>query len=838
MGKRKLVAHGYRSFCVTLNNSMERVRLKRANDRDFEMTSWVKLLLSVLTALSIASCGDDGSSDSSLTAGYSLGGRVSGLATGAKLTLLRTSASQPDWNSVTLSENGEFTFETPLRHNGSYAVIVGTQPVGQTCSVRNGSGAGVVANVKTLVVTCSSNPFQVSGTVKGLFAGRQLTLLNNSGDETTIANNGNFSFAQPVAFDGSYSVTVGKQPRGQTCTVSNGSGEGVVTNVNDVSVVCSDVTLAVTGIVSGLGLGKQVTLLNNSSDALSVVSNGNFTFGTPVVFDSSYAVTIGTQPTGQICSVRNGSGSGVVADVKTISVVCSDITYRVSGIVSGLAKGRQVTLANNAGNSVTVYADGSFEFAPVAYQGNFAVTVATQPLGQVCTVSNGVGAGVVADINTVMVRCSDVTFRVYGTVSGLSEGKQVTLLNNAGDPKTVYANGSFVFGTAIAYNGSYAVTVGTQPTGRHVCSVSSAAGAGVTADVRSVAVVCSDISFRIAGTVSGLGQGKQVTLFNNGNNPTTVAANGSFAFSTAIPYDGRYSVTVGTQPTGQVCTVSNGSGAGVVGDIATVGVVCSNLSFRVSGTVSGLKKGRQVTLLNNAGNSVTVYADGSFEFSTPLAFNGSYQITVGTQPLGQICTVSNGVGAGVVASVNSVAVVCSDVNYRISGTVSGLKAGNQVTLLNNAGDATTIYADGTFAFQTPIAFNANYGVTIGTQPTGQICSVTNAGGTYLTADVANVVVRCSDITFKVSGSITGLEQGKQLTLLNNLGDPAVISANGGFIFAQPVAYGGSYDVSIGTQPTGQQCAVANGRGSGVVANAGGIVVSCSAISGVTGAGGG
>jgi hypothetical protein len=801
------------------------------------MTSWVKTLLTVLTALSIVSCGGDGSSDSSLTAGYSLGGQVSGLAKGAKLTLLSTGASQPDWNSVTLSENGEFTFETPLRHNGSYAVIVGTQPVGQTCSVRNASGAGVIANVKTLVVTCSSNPFQVSGVVKGLSAGRQLALLNNSGDQTTITNNGNFSFAQPVSFDGSYSVTVGKQPLGQTCTVSNGSGEGVVTNVNNVSVVCSDITLAVTGIVSGLGLGKQVTLLNNASDALSVSSNGSFRFETPVVFDSSYAVTIGTQPTGQICSVNNGSGSGVVADVRTISVVCSDITYRVSGTVSGLAKGRQVTLANNAGNSVTMYADGSFEFAPVAYQGNFAVTVGTQPLGQVCTVSNGVGAGVVADINTVMVRCSDVTFRVYGSVSGLSEGKQVTLLNNAGDPKTVYANGSFVFGTTIAYNGSYAITVGTQPTGRHVCSVSNAAGAGVTADVRSVAVVCSDISFRIAGTLSGLGQGKQVTLFNNGNNPTTVAANGSFAFSTTIPYDGRYSVIVGTQPAGQVCTVSNGSGAGVVGDITTVGVVCSDLSFRVSGTVSGLKKGRQVTLLNNAGNSVTVYADGSFEFSTPLAFNGSYQITVGTQPLGQICTVSNGVGAGVVASVNAVAVVCSDVNYRISGTVSGLKAGNQVTLLNNAGDATTIYANGTFAFQTPIAFNANYGVTIGTQPTGQICSVTNAGGSSVKADIANIEVLCSDITYTVSGVVLGLSAGNQVTLFNNQSDATVISANGPFKFALPVAFGASYAVTVGTQPNGQVCTVSNGNALSVVGNVSNVVVSCAASSGISGIGG-
>ena len=52
----------------------------------------------------------------------------------------------------------------------------------------------------------------------------------------------------------------------------------------------------------------------------------------------------------------------------------------------------------------------------------------------------------------------------------------------------------------------------------------------------------------------------------------------------------------------------------------------------------------------------TVNADGSFSFATPIAYNGSYSVTVGTQPVGQECSVSNGSGSGISASVSNVSV--------------------------------------------------------------------------------------------------------------------------------------------------------------------------------------
>ncbi|MDE2152898.1 MAG: hypothetical protein KGJ85_11245, partial [Betaproteobacteria bacterium] len=55
---------------------------------------------------------------------------------------------------------------------GSYRVTVGTQPSGETCSVNNGVGYGMDANVTQVLVLCSSTgTYRVTGSV---FAGQHV----------------------------------------------------------------------------------------------------------------------------------------------------------------------------------------------------------------------------------------------------------------------------------------------------------------------------------------------------------------------------------------------------------------------------------------------------------------------------------------------------------------------------------------------------------------------------------------------------------------------------------------------------------------------------------------
>lgn len=76
--------------------------------------------------------------------------------------------------------------------------------------------------------------------------------------------------------------------------------------------------------------------------------------------------------------------------------------------------------------------------------------------------------------------------------------------------------------------------------------------------------------------------------------------------------------------------------------------------------------------------------------------------------------------------------------YTIGGTVTGLSGGS-VTLLNNGSNSTSVSADGSFSFSTP---TSNYSVSVGSQPSGQTCTVANGSGTA-TADVTNVTVTCA-----------------------------------------------------------------------------------------------
>jgi hypothetical protein len=79
-------------------------------------------------------------------------------------------------------------------------------------------------------------------------------------------------------------------------------------------------------------------------------------------------------------------------------------SYRVSGMVSGLASGAQFTLNDSNGDALTVSSNGAFEYnSPVPLDGDFLLTVGTQPEEQTCTLSKG--TGLAADTH-VSVRCA------------------------------------------------------------------------------------------------------------------------------------------------------------------------------------------------------------------------------------------------------------------------------------------------------------------------------------------------------------------------------------------------------------------------------------------------
>ena len=241
---------------------------------------------------------------------------VSGLQQGNNVVLISgqsTAANVYTENeALGITTDGTYSFGS-FSSGTSYNITVLQQPVSQTCTVTEGEGT--LSASTTVVVTCSSESYTVSGTVVGLYSGQSVTLQNNSGDDLTVSDNTSFSFTTKVAQGATYLVTVKTQPTAQTCTPNLNSGV-VSDNVSDVSIICSYTVYTVSGSVSGLS--GTLVLQNNYGSDQTLTSDGSFSF--QVASSAKYNVRAKTQPNGK-CVVSNGTGT-TSADVDNVSVGC------------------------------------------------------------------------------------------------------------------------------------------------------------------------------------------------------------------------------------------------------------------------------------------------------------------------------------------------------------------------------------------------------------------------------------------------------------------------------------------------------------------------------------
>jgi uncharacterized delta-60 repeat protein len=307
---------------------------------------------------------------------------------------------------LTVQASGSYTF--PTRTTGAYAVSIIRQPFAAECTLLNGTGT---ATSSVFVQVSCVRRFTLGGLVTGLPFGESVTLSNN-GSTVTVAQEGGFVF--PLQPQGPYAVTVTTQPTSATCIVTNGTGAALTADVNDVTVTCTSApTFTIGGTVSGLAGGQSVVLTNNG-EQLTRGMNGAFVFPTPVT--GAYAVTVTTQPVGQMCTVMNGTGTAT-ANVSNVQVVCTATgMYTIGGTLTGLAAGRTLVLDNN-GDQLSLMMNGSFTFA-TQVSGPYNVTITTQPLNQTCVVMGGAGTAT-ANVTSVSVVCPgapgrDMTFGTNG----------------------------------------------------------------------------------------------------------------------------------------------------------------------------------------------------------------------------------------------------------------------------------------------------------------------------------------------------------------------------------------------------------------------------------------
>ncbi|RHX92922.1 hypothetical protein [Leptospira stimsonii] len=432
------------------------------------------------------------------------------------------------------------------------------------------------------------------------------------------------------------------------------------------------------GTVVGL-TGTGLILMNNGTETINISANGTFVFNEKIAGSASYNVTVRQNPfaPAQICSVSNGSGIVFSQPITNIQVICSVVGYSVQGTVTGLS-GTGLTLQNNGADSTSISANGAFSFATnVANGGTYNVTVSQNPssLSQTCSVSNGSGLIAGADITNVNVTCSTNSFTVSGTVSGLS-GTGLTLKNNGTDDIAITTDGTYTFPTGISSGGTYNVTVSQNPSSpTQTCSVTGGSGSVTSSAISGIAVSCSTNSYTISGSASNV-IGSGLVLKNNGTDPISITADGSFSFGTNIASGSAYSVTVQQNPSSptQLCSLSNNTGTVSSSSITDVSVSCSAPLYNVGGTISGLSG--SITIKNNGADTTTISSNGAFTMTTPIADASAYSISISSQPAGQTCYIAQNSGTIAAIDVNTVLINC----------VNGVTLGNLVNgniLVNN-----------------------------------------------------------------------------------------------------------------------------------------------------------
>ena len=134
-------------------------------------------------------------------------------------------------------------------------------------------------------------------------------------------------------------------------------------------------------------------------------------------------------------------------------------------------------------------------------------------------------------------------YAVGGTVTGLT-GSGLVLDLNAGDGISFTGSGSFVFGTRLANNAAYGVTISAQPSAQ-TCTVHNGSGTIDKAAITNVIVTCTQtgrfayVANRQSNSISAYGiDPGSGALLPLGGSP--FASNGTTPTALSVDPDGQF----------------------------------------------------------------------------------------------------------------------------------------------------------------------------------------------------------------------------------------------------------------------------------------------------------
>lgn len=136
----------------------------------------------------------------------------------------------------------------------------------------------------------------------------------------------------------------------------------------------------------------------------------------------------------------------------------------------------------------------------------------------------------------------------------------------------------------------------------------------------------------------------------------------------------------------------------------------------------------------------------------------------------------------VVIAVAALLMACGDnggkpVSGQVGGTIAGLTTSG-LALVNGTDSVSPAANAGSFTFKTIVPQGATYAVTVQTQPSYLICSVTNASGTMGTSAVTNVSVDCKGSTVSTLAGNTAAGSANGTGSAANFNNPTGVAVDG------------------------------------------------------------
>ncbi|WP_337917083.1 Ig-like domain-containing protein, partial [Vibrio cholerae] len=474
-------------------------------------------------------------------------------------------------------------------------------------------------------------------------------------------------------------------------TYSDGTSAQVTNSVAWTSVDTNTATVAPSGLLSGVDVGRTtVTAMKDGITSNTVTVNVSAAVITAIqVTPSPMNVAKGqTEQLVAIATYSDGTSAQVTNSVVWTSVDTNTATVAPSGLLSGVDVGTTTVTAMKDGitsNTVTVNVSAAVITAIQVTPSPMNVAKGqTEPLVAIATYSDGTSAQVTNSVAWTSVDTNTATVAPSGLLSGVDVGRTtVTAMKDGIISNTVTVNVSAAVITAIQVTPS-PMNVAKGQTEQLVATATYSDGtsAQVSNSVAWTTVDTNTATVAPSGLLSGVNVGTTtVTAMKDGITSNTVTVNVSAAVITAIQVTpSPMNVAKGqTEQLVATATYSDGTSAQVSNSVAWRSVDTNTATVSPSGLLTGVEVGlTTVTAMKDGITSNRVTVNVSAAVITAIQVTSpSVDVAKGLeQPLAAIATYSDGTSAQVTNSVAWTSVDTNTATVTSSGMLSGVNVGS------------------------------------------------------------------------------------------------------------------------------------------------------------------